>query len=164
MVVILIGCFRFRGFTTISYESADSSVHYRHALSFVDNLEILNKNNSNDLVYGNFRAVMPISYVNCGFMMKILDSVPTYKVFMLFDVCCLMISSLLFFVTIINILKKKNYFYSVGLTLMYLLGFPLNNLLFGFCYLGLGVMVINLLFLTVIKIKSFNDNFYFEEE
>ena len=29
--------------------------------------------------------------------------------------------------------------------MLYGLGFPLNNLIFGFCYLGLGVMVINLI-------------------
>ena len=161
VVVLFIICyFRFRGFTTISYESADSSVHYRHALLFKENLEMLDKNNSLDLVYGEFSGVMPISYVNCGFMMKVIDSVPTYWLYIFFDCFCLILSALLFFSTVLKIGDKRNCFYGLILSLVYALGFPLNNLLFGFGYLGLGVMVINLLVLTVSNIKRLDSNYY----
>lgn len=156
LVVLLISFCRFRCFTTLSYETGDPAVHYKHALTFKENLEILNKENSENFVYGNFSGVMPISYVNCGLMMMVMDNIPTYRVFVFFDVFSLMASSLLFFITIINVFKKKEYLYSLGLSLIYLLGFPLNNMLFGFCYLGLGVMVINLLVLTMLSLINYH--------
>lgn len=155
LVVLLVSLIRFRGFIVLSYETGDPAVHYKHALLFKDNLEILNENNSEDLIYGDFGGVMPISYVNCGFLMKVMENIATYKVFILFDVFCLIMSSLLFFITVQNILVKGKKFYAVMLTLIYLLGFPLNNMIFGFCYLGLGVMVVNLIFLTVFKIDDY---------
>ena len=160
-IVFLVVCFRFRGFKTISYESSDSTIHYKHAIIFSEELEILNETNSKDIVYNNFDRVLSISYINCGLMINIFSDIPTYLVFIYFDCFCLILSTLLFFITIFNIFDKKKMFYSFILSLIYFLGFPLNNLVFGFCYLGLGVMVVNLLFLTVFNIKNFNKKILF---
>ncbi len=161
-IVFLVGCFRFRGFTVLVYETGDPAVHYRAAIHFSRELELLNTSNSKDIVFDSFDRMMPISYINCGILMRIFSGNLTYQVFIFFDVFCLLISSLLFFVIIFNVLGKKKYFYSLILTLMYFLGFPLNNLIFGFSYLGLGIMVINLLFLTIYKIKDFGDQKLFK--
>lgn len=157
LLVFFVGFWKYRGFDDISYETTDPAVHYRYALSFVENLEILDKDNSKDFIYGDFNGVMPAGYVNCGFMMRVMDNVPNYYVFLFFDVICLGISALLFFVTIFNLIKIKNYFYVLVLSIIYFLGFPLNNMVFGFSYLGLGVMIINLLILTIFNIPKYKE-------
>lgn len=150
-ITFLVGYFRFRGFNTISYETGDPAIHYRSALHFSRELEILNANNSKDIVYQSFERFMPISYINGGLLLNIFSQFKSYHLFTFYDVLCYILSSLLFLVTIMKSFsdKKKHYFYSFMITLLYVLAFPLNNLVFGFSYLGLGVMVVNLLYLTV---------------
>jgi len=159
IIILFIGILRFRGFTSISYESVDPAIHYKHALYFSEELELLNASNCNDIVHGDFSRVMPISYINAGIILKIFDTFSSYTIFNIYNVLCLVLSSILFFVTILKKFYKKtsNYhFYSFILTLLYTLAFPLNNLVYGFCYLGIGVMVVNLLLLTIDTIKDFN--------
>ena len=148
--VILLSSFlvvwiKFRGFDVINYLSDDSSIHYRAALGFSKNLVIYDKNNSFDLIY-DFRRMMPFNYINAGFFIKIFNFLPSYKVYLLFDSFCYMLYSLLFLVIIVREFDKKNYFYYYVVTMLYVLGFPFNNLLFGFGYLGLGVMVVELVY------------------
>lgn len=162
MVIFLIGYFRFRGFNTISYESGDSGIHYRHAMFFSRELSLLDSNNSKDIVYRDFNKIMPFSYINGGFILNLFSNFKSYKVFMGYDIFCLILSSLLFFSTIFNN-KKNNYIYSFVMTLIYALAYPLNSMLFGFCYLGLCLMVVNLLYLTFNMFKNnFNKDLLFK--
>lgn len=158
VVLLGIGCYRFRGFQAISYESGDSAIHYRHALTFSKKLSLLDEENSKDSVYGSFSNTMSISYVNGGLILKVFSNIKPYKVFLGYDIFCLILCSLLFFVTISRILKKrkKDTLYLFLITLIYTLAYPLNSFLFGFRYLGLGVMVINLLYETILL---FDQNF-----
>lgn len=165
IIVFLIGCFRYRGFEAISYESGDSAIHYSHAIKFSESLTLLDRTNSRDYVYGAFVRVMPISYVNCGFLFNILSGIKTYKLFAYYNVYCLILCALIFFTTVINLFKskKKDYLYGIILTIFYLLAYPFNSFIMGFCYLGLGIMVINMLYLTIINIKeTFTDNILFK--
>lgn len=158
VIIFLVGAFRFRGFDVISFESGDSAVHYRHALEFSEELSMLDKVNSKDDVYNNFFRVMPISYINCGFIFNIFSGAKTYITFLYYNVFCLIMASLIFFVTVINIFKfdKKSSFFAMFLSLLYTLSFPFNNMIMGFCYLSLSIIVINLLYLTILYLK---DNF-----
>lgn len=160
-IVFLIGYYRFRGFTSISYESGDSGIHYYHAEIFSKELSLLDKKNSKDIVYGNFDRVMPISYVNGGLFLNIFTNLKSYKAFIIYDTLTIVIAALLFLGTIMKLTenKKANYLYCIALTLIYILAFPLNSFLFGFCYLSLSIIVINLLYLTIINIKhNLNNN------
>lgn len=161
VIVFLLGFYRMRGFEAISYESGDSAIHYRHALCFSEELALLNKNNSQDIVFGSFDKAMAISYVNGGLFLKVLSNFNSYKTFMVYDVLCLVLCSLMFLATLFKLEgTKKNYLYLLAGTLGYVLAFPLNSFLFGFCYLGLCVMVVNLLFLTIMNWENnFSDNF-----
>ena len=156
VMVFLVGCFRFRGFEAISYESGDSAIHYRHALEFSQELNILDKSNNSDRIFNHFVRVMPISYINCGFLFNIFPKIETYKLYLYFNVFVLVLSSLVFFITIMNIFKenKKNYIYALYFSLFYTLGFPFNSMIMGFCYLSISIIVINLLYLTIFKFKS----------
>ena len=81
----------------------------------------------------------------------------------MYEGMCLVLYTLLFLATILQFFKNKNYLYLFVITMLYGLGFPLNNLVFGFCYLGLGVMVINLViyFFSFYK-DNISDNFIFK--
>ncbi len=156
LISIGIGYFRFNGFSAISYQSGDSAAHYRHALHFSEELSLLNKTNSQDILYGNFERVMPISYINGGLFLHLFSNIKPYQAFLIYDTLCYLLSSLLFLTTLTKIYspKKGNYLYLFILTHIYILGFPLNSFLFGFCYLGLGLMVVNLLFLTILNFEG----------
>jgi len=165
LVSFMVGYFRFDGFTSISYKSGDPSIHHLHAVYFSEELEILNENNSNDLIFGNFDNIMPASYVNCGFLINIFSGISSYTIFLVYDTICLVLYSALFLVTLFHVIdyNKKNYLYMVLLTLLYTLAYPLNNLLFGFCYLGIGIMNINLIILFIIWFKdNLNMNIIFK--
>lgn len=156
VIIFLIGYFRFQGFEAVNFESGDSAIHYRHALEFSKNLSILDRSNTNDEVFGSFVRVMPISYVNCGLLFNIFSNMKTHTVFFIYNVVCLILSAGIFLVTIMDVFKykKKDYIYALVFTLFYILAFPFNSFIMGFCYLSLGIMVINLLYLTVFHFKS----------
>lgn len=159
--VILILCIlfivvwvRFDGFNSISYGSDDSSVHYKTALVFSRKLEKLNGSSHVDLIHGDFTRMIPISYINGGFLINIFSCFSSVRIFLIYDSICFIMYVLLFFETIFN---KKRYFFSIVISLLYGFSYPLNNLIFGFCYLGLGVMVVNLLYYTI-KYIDFSSN------
>lgn len=163
----LVSYFKSGGETEIHYlVNSDPAIHYRSALSFSENLVLLNKKNSSDIVFGSFDRLMPMSYVNGGFFIKVFEEMKSYKAFMLYDGLCYVLCSLLFFVTLLEMFNKNNrktYLYLLVIGLLYSLAFPLNSFLFGFCYLGLGVMVVNLLLLTVFKFKNhFKDGLWYK--
>lgn len=165
ILIFILGYFRFRGFNAIAFASGDSGIHYGHTLKFSQELSILDINNTKNDVYGYFVRVMPISYINGGLLFNILSNVKSYVVFMWFNVCCLVLSGLLFLVTLFDIYsnRSKNNFYFIFFTMLYILAFPLNNFIMGFCYLSQCIMVINLLCLTVYKFKDkFNEDIIFK--
>ena len=165
IIIFLVGFFRYRGFEAIAFESGDSAIHYSHALKFKDELSILDINNSRNDVEGYYVRIMPISYINCGLLFNMFSNVDSYIVFLWYNVLSLILCSLLFLVTIIDSfkLKKKDYIYGLFFSLLYTLAFPLNNFMMGFCYLSLGIMTINLLYLTIYSFKDkFNEDILFK--
>ena len=108
---------------------------------------------------------MPISYINCGFLFNLFSNVKSYMLFTYYNVFCLVLCSLVFFVTIFDLFKdkKKDYVYYFVLTLFYMLAYPLNSFIMGYCYLSLNIMVINLLYLTFVNcIKDLKSNIWFK--
>ena len=107
-LIFILGYFRFRGFNAIAFASGDSGIHYGHTLKFSHELSILDINNTKNDVYGYFVRVMPISYINGGLLFIILSIVKPYIVFMWFNVCCLVLSGLLFLVTLFDIYSNRS--------------------------------------------------------
>ncbi len=162
-IILLIGIIlvliRFNGFNSLSYSSDDSSIHYKAAQSFQQTKKYLNKNTYPKQLY-DYDKMMPISYINGGFFLYIVSNIPSYKAFFLYDGFCFILYGLLFSITISKLLQKKeknNILYNIMMTTIYMIGYPFNNLLYGFCYLGLGVMITNLLFITYIE-NNLNKN------
>ena len=147
---------RFRGFTALTYLSDDSSIHYRMATHFQRELKYLTKTNSKDLMYTDFSAAIPVSYINGGFFLKLFENFKPYKAFIVYDMLCLILSSILLLSTLIKLYhkKKNDYLPILIISILYSLAFPLNNILFGFCYLGIGIMVTNLIIITIKEIET----------
>lgn len=165
IVLLLIGFYKTDGLNKINYMiSSDSAVHYESAYIFSKELNLFNGNNCQDIIFGSFDRMMPISYINGGFFINVFNCLKPYKAFMLYDLLCYTLCSLLFLVTIIEIFKiEKKKLYLGLLGFLYCLAFSLNSFLFGFCYLGLGVMVINLLVLTIYKFRdSFERSIFYK--
>ena len=161
--IFLVVCYRFRGFNTISYASDDPAIHYRAALYFSDSLEKLTIINSKDVLFGGFDKMMPISYITGGMFIHLFSGVSSYRAFLIYDGMCLILYTLLFLATILHFFKNKDYLYLFVITMLYGLGFPLNNLVFGFCYLGLGVMVIHLIIYFFLDVfGDLEDDFIFK--
>lgn len=153
-----IGLVRFDKFSSISYETTDPAVHYKVALNFRDNLSLLNKTNSVDEVYGNFNHSMPGFSLNCGVLMKIFSFVSSYKIYMIYDTFILFLLACSFYITCLKIKRVHNKELDIFiLTCLYLSGYALNNLVFGFGYLGVGVITTNLIIFTWLLIEN-NEN------
>lgn len=154
----LVSYYKSNGESKINYlVNSDPAVHYRSAVVFSKELVLLDKENSYDIVFKNFNSLMPMSYINGGLFIDVFDNMQSYKAFMLYDGLCYILCSLLFFVTLLDIFYKRErkiYLYLLLVGLLYSLAFPLNSFLYGFCYLGLGVMAINLLLLTMFKFRN----------
>jgi len=152
---ISIGVIRFNNFKQISYETTDPVLHYKTATIYSEQLQLLTKENSIDEIYVNFDHGMTGFYVNCGLLMKIMDNVDGYKVYILFDTFILFLLAATFYVTALQIKKvKKNNLILFLVTLLYCGAYCLNNLVFGFGYLGPGILASNLVLLTWLFIEE----------
>lgn len=151
----MVGLVRFNNFNDISYETTDPAVHYNASLKYSESLELLDKINSHDEMYGNFDRMMPGFYVNCGLFIKIFDNIPSYKAYAIFDTFVLCLMAITFYITCISIKKvKKNNVICLVLTCLYFCAYCLNSYVFGFGYLCIGVLSTNLIVLTLNYIEE----------
>lgn len=128
----------------IKYLSTDSSIHFISAREFYENdrllLTVEDAYSSNEM--------MPGAYSNIGILFKVfapwVGEANLYKVFIGFDIFTLFLSGMMFFVTIKKYAKTAStYVLANAISIIYILGYPLNNMLFGYFYLGIGVLCIN---------------------
>lgn len=143
-VVFFVACCNFGMPVNIKYIMTDASLHYLSAQEFYENESLL-------LTVDNIKssnAMMPGAYSNIGILFKTfapwIGETNLYQVFIGFDIFALFLSGMMFFVTIKKYVKTTlTYFIAGALSIIYLLGYPLNNMLFGYFYLGIGVLAIN---------------------
>ena len=144
VIVIAISYLDFGFPFNIKYITTDSSIHYISAKEFYENESLLLKVENIETA----NAMMPGAYSNIGILFKVfaplIGEMNLYNVFITFDIFTFFLSGMLFFVTIKKYAKNKvTYVLSDIVSIIYLLGYPLNNMLFGYFYLGLGVLCIN---------------------
>lgn len=143
-LVFLISYFDFGFPFHIKYLTTDSSIHFISAREFYENESLLLNVENIDTA----NAMMPGAYSNIGILFKTLapwiEEMNLYNVFIGFDIVMLFLAGLLFYETIKKYAKNTwTLVLAIITSLLYLLGYPLNNLLFGYFYLGIGVLVIN---------------------
>lgn len=128
----------------IRYFSTDASIHYIAAREFYENEQMLNKTENTETA----TQMMPIAYVNVGILFKafapIVGEMNLYKIFLLLDSTIFCFTGILFYYILKRTIQNKwHLLLAASLTIIYLIGYPLNNLLSGFYYLGIGCLFIN---------------------
>lgn len=159
---ILIGFIRFNGFSSINYETTDPAVHYKAAKYYSENMSLLNSDNSSDVMYDSFDRNMPGFSLNCGIFMNVFSFVPSYITYIIFDVIVLCLLALMFYCTCLILLNNKNCFFALILTILYFSAYCLNNFVFGFGYLGIGILSLNLILFVWILLENKDYEKYFK--
>ena len=135
----------------IKYIMTDSGVHYHATNIFYQTDSLLSK-------FDDY--MMPGAYSNAGIWMKVfspyMDFVDLYRVFISFDIFMFFMTGVLMFIALKDIIKSNyDYIISTIITIIYMIGYPLNVLLFGYFYLQLGILI----FSTIVIVMQ-----YFKEE
>ena len=135
----------------LKYAAIDSAIHYRAAKHFSDNLMIFV--NCEDKTIYNFNVMQTGAYINDGLLMNVMNGlfgIPEYYVYEMFDIGILFISSLVFYVLIMDKIKGKlGFTLTMFLLWLFMFAYPYNSYLYGFSYLSLGVMFVTSLLLVV---------------
>ena len=99
---------------------------------------------SYDEVYGAFQGRKIGSYTNTGIIMKCLsDETSYYNVFIGFGVFILFMTGAMMYNTLEKFTKSKGgKIIALLSSLIFVMGYPLNSLFFGFEYLSLGILII----------------------
>lgn len=134
----------------VKYIMTDSAVHYYVTNLFGQSDTLLNKD-------GHY--IMPGAYSNAGILVKVfspyMEFVELYKVFVSFDIFMFFLTGFLMYIALKKVIKSKyEIFISTIITIIYMIGYPLNVMLFGFFYLQLGIIVFST---TVIMMQYFKE-------
>lgn len=133
---VIVLYFTYREFTfsfNLGYITSDPGVHYGLAM--------------NALRYGETTGMFFAEINNAlfiGIFAPFLSSlIYGYKIFILADIIMFLLSGCIFYVLIKEYLHSR-YAKMLGVfaVVLYMIGYPLNNMLFGFIYLGMSVTVI----------------------
>lgn len=129
----------------IKYESSDPSCHYLTSLKFMEEEKLLSI--SKDDLYYNFTTRKFASYANSGLLMKCfegkIDYIDNYKIFIAFGIFILFLTGYLLYFVLNHFTKDdKTKLLALAVTILCILGYPLNSLLFGFEYMSLSLAVI----------------------
>ena len=157
IAVLIVAYLNFGFRFNIKYETGDPSVHYLTAEMFAESDSLLIT--QDDEVYGDFSTRKTVSYVNTGLLMKcfdgIIDSYYNYYIFIIFGIFVLFMTAWAMFTTISSFaIDKKTRFLAFVVSLIYIMGYPLNSFLFGFEYLSMGIFLICLIFDMVYYFKN----------
>ena len=128
----------------IKHRTTDASSHYLASSDYWQYSTLTSKKNTDAFNYFGVTFLMPGSYINCGIMFKIFDSILDdvyfYKLFFLFDIFNWILSGLLMYVLLTMKSKKtKVKILALFFSFFYMFAYQLNSLVCGFSYLGLGL-------------------------
>lgn len=157
VAVLIVSYLNFGFPLNIKYETGDPAAHYLTSEMFAENDSLLVKDI--DEIYGGFKTRKTVSYVNSGLIMKVLDGVIdpfyNYNIFIAFGILVLFITATSMYTTISSFsIDKKTRFLAFIISLIYVMGYPLNSFLFGFEYLSMGILLICLVFDMVQYLKN----------
>ncbi len=145
MVAVFFAYNQFTGSLLPIYETSDPSVHFQMAL------KILNKQKLSGMYFAPLINALVIEFFGV-----FVENISYYKLFILSDIFMFLMSGVVFYsVTALNSKNIKYKLCATFLTVVYMMGFPLNNMIFGFVYLGISVTVILVL---IALVKSYVEN------
>lgn len=133
-IAIYIGKVRFTSSLLETYLTSDPSIHFQFAM------DIVNKQKVSNMYFAQLNNAFIIETLVPIFKLTVTNY---YKVFIMSDILMFLLSGMIFY-SVISKFMDKRLLKVIGfiMTVFYMLAYPLNNLVFGFVYLGLGVSVI----------------------
>lgn len=146
LIVIIISYINFGLPLNVKYETSDPAVHYLTAVKFAESDSLL-PGTEPDEVYGQMAERKTVSYVNSGLLMKCfcknLEPMECYSIFVYFGIFTLYLTGVTIFSAMTNLAKKNEHrLWAFIVSMICMLGYPLNSFLFGFEYLSMGLLVI----------------------
>lgn len=144
----------FDGLEKIKYFSTDASIHYLASKEFYQNDRLLNKTEETQ----TYKQMLPVLYTNVGLMFKafepIIGELNLYKIYIAFDIMIFLLINLTFYFIVKRSVKNsKGCVLALAITMIYMLGYPLNNLITGFGYLGFSIVFINSIMILMQNIE-----------
>lgn len=142
-IIGIISVYRFSPDFSLNYETSDPGPHLKFAMDCVNGNTVVSP--STNMYIGQFTNALIIEM-----LYPIFNKVDIYKSFILKDIFNWMLSAFLFYSTTRKYMKSTGLAtLNIILTILYFLGYPLNNLLFGFVYLGITMNIILFLIFAV---------------
>ena len=131
----------------VNYETGDSATHYFASTMFARSDFLLGANLEYDEVHGTLNTLRPVAYANSGILMKCLctstDFFECYNVFVCFEIFILFLIGISMYSAMKRFSKDEEHsFFALIFSLICILGYPLNSLIFGFEYLTVGLLII----------------------
>ena len=157
VIILIIGVIRF-GIPPfeIVYETVDPGTHFWTSMDFFRESILLNHADTSV----DFSARVFGSYVNCGILLKVaypfVGYVNLYQIYISYDIFMLMISAMMFYYSVSYIFRQKKSVFISIVTIMYLLGYPLNSMIFGFFYSG-HVVTLFCSLILIIKMLEYKE-------
>lgn len=150
LIVFFIGIIHYGNTLIIVYESTDSAVHYTASVDFAKSDYLLNLDS--DKLWGMQNWKLG-SYVNSGLIMKVfsnvIDDFYNYRIFIIFGLFILFLTAYIMYMAFIKISKGKVRILAFIVSLLYVFGYPLNSLFFGFEYMSMGILIVTALLYSV---------------
>lgn len=147
ILVIIIGYLRFGFPFKIVYETVDPGTHFWTSMDFFRESILLDKAET----AVDFSARVFGSYTNVGITFKILypivGYIDLYAVYIGYDLFMLFMSGIIFYFFIRYLYKDTKFWFILIGSIIYLTGYPLNNMIFGFFYSGHVVTLFSILIL-----------------
>lgn len=134
IVVCTIGYKQYGLPFSVKYQTTDPAVHYSVAKEIYDNKSL------------QWNCSMPGASLNTAILFDVFDFIVPesdfYCLFIIFDLSILYLISAMFYIGITN--KEKSIMKSIIafiFTVLFICGYPLNSVLFGFSYLTVGILM-----------------------
>lgn len=133
---------------SIRYYTTDASIHYIAAKEFYQNDQMLYKTDGTE----TFKQMMPIAYVNVGILFKVFEpiigEINLYKIFIIFDMFILTMSGILIYLILKRMADSDlKYILAISISVLYVIGYPLNSMLSGYSYLSVGIVIVSAILL-----------------
>lgn len=152
ILVIGIGIKQYGFPFQIKYETTDPAVHFLATKDFYESKKL------------DWGGMMPAAFVNTEILFDIFDIIISeesfYYLYIIFDLIILFLTASIFYLGITNkntVGKTKNLIAMI-FTILFILGYPLNSMIFGYAYLSVGILYMTTLIAVseYIKNKEFN--------
>lgn len=159
LVIIVVSCilvsiWYFGWPLQIKYQTTDPNVHYFASNIFSRSDSLLYNVNENLSLYEGQKNMMNLFYCNAGLLMKSFSSfygeVENFIIFIIYNIFSFTLTTSILYASVLKFCRSKIFLIiTVIISLFYGFGYPLNEMMFGFGYLGNTVIVISLLFILM---------------